>query len=179
MRRSAIRMVLVGSGLLHSAFSISLWADGGTVQLSRQQGEYRITVFTAPAPLRAGPADVSVLVQHAGTGQAIPTARVTIRATPRGRQGDTIVCAATKEAATNKLFRAAVFELPEAGWWELDVVVEGEGREPTEVRFEVEAAERMPQWVTLWPWLAWPAAAIGLFGLHQLLARRGATMRRS
>ena len=32
---------------------------------------------------------------------------------------------ATTEAATNKLFRAAQFELPEPGRWEMQVQVEG------------------------------------------------------
>src|SRR5262249_156491 len=55
-------------------------ADGGTVRLSQRAGGYQVTVFTEPTPLRAGPVDVSVLVQDAATGQALPGAQVTVRA---------------------------------------------------------------------------------------------------
>ena len=65
--------------LLLSAFAIQpsdLLADGGTVRLSQRQGGYRITVFTAPTPFRAGPVDISVLVQDAATGQPVPEAHI-------------------------------------------------------------------------------------------------------
>src|SRR5262249_9718887 len=54
-------------------------ADGGSVLLSQKTGDYRITVFGSPSPFRAGPVDISVLVQDAITGQPLPQARVTVR----------------------------------------------------------------------------------------------------
>ena len=146
-------------------------ADGGALRLSQRQGPYRVSVFTSPTPPRAGPVDVSVFVQDAATGEPVSDVTVLVRATPRGRPGETIECAATTEAATNKLFRAAVFELPEAGPWELEVRVEGP-HGPATVRLEVEAAEAAPRWRTLWPWFGWPALAVGLFVVHRRLARR-------
>jgi hypothetical protein len=168
--RSLIRFLLLSSFLSPPSSCSSLRADGGTVRLSQRQGDYQITVFTAPTPLRAGPVDVSVLVQDAMTGLPLPQAQVTVRAAPRGRSSAAIVQPATSEAATNKLFRAAVFDMPEPGWWEVEVAIEGE-HGPARARFEVEAAEAAPRWLTLWPWLAWPALAIVLFGIHQWLAR--------
>jgi hypothetical protein len=167
--RSLIRWLLASSFILHP--SSFLRADGGTIRLSQRQGGYRITVFTEPTPFRAGPVDVSILVQDAGTGRTVPGARVTVRAAPRGRAGEAIVRPATVEAATNKLFRAADFNLPEPGWWEVEVAVEGE-RGAARVRFEVEAAEAVPRWLALWPWLGWPALAVLLFGIHQVLVWR-------
>jgi hypothetical protein len=35
---------------------------------------------------------------------------------------------------------------------------------------ELAAAELLPQWTELWPWIRRPAPAIALFGVHQLLA---------
>jgi hypothetical protein len=169
--RSLIRLLLLSSFILHPSSFTSVWADGGTVRLSQRLDGYQITVFTAPTPLRAGPVDISVLVQDAGTGQPLPLARVTVRAAPRGRASEAILCPATVEAATNKLFRAAVFDLPEAGWWEVEVTVEDE-RGTARVRFEVEAAEAAPRWPALWPWLCWPALAVLVFGVHQVLVRR-------
>src|SRR5262245_62006483 len=89
--------------LLLAAFAVqpsAVLADGGTVRLSRQQGAYRITVFTEPTPFRAGPVDVSVLVQDARTGQPVKEAWVTVRAALRGRPGEAAVHPATVEAAT-------------------------------------------------------------------------------
>jgi len=165
---SNLWLLLVTALLFRSS---SLQADGGTVRLSERQGAYQVTVFTAPTPFRAGPVDVSVLVQDATTGEMIQAARVTIRATPKGQPGDTIQTLATTEAATNKLFHAALFELPAPGWWEVVVFVEG-SQGSTQVRFEVEAAGPQPPWLSLWPWVGWPALVILVFGIHQLLVRR-------
>jgi hypothetical protein len=115
--------------------------------------------------------DVSVLVQDARTGQPVKEARVTVRAALRGRPGEAPVHPATVEAATNKLFRAACFEVPEPGWCEIEVAVEGE-RGPALVSFEVEAAEALPPWLSLWPWLGFPVLVIVLFAVHQVLVWR-------
>src|SRR5262245_36391392 len=99
-----------------------LLADGGTVRLSQQEGEYQITVLTSPTPLRAGPIDVSVLIQKAGSNELALDGQVAIQATPRNHAGRTISQVATAEAATNKLFRTANFELPEAGTWDVEEI---------------------------------------------------------
>ncbi len=72
---------------------------------------------------------------------------------------------------TNKLLKAAVFELPEPGRWEIEVAIKGE-QGGAQVRFELEAAERAPQWPLMWPWIGWPAPVILLFSIHQLLVWR-------
>jgi hypothetical protein len=78
---------------------------------------------------------------------------------------------ATAEAATNKLFHATQFQLPEPGRWQMQVQVDGlyglavlDG--------EVEAAEPLPRWLELWPWIGWPAIAVALFTIHQVLVQR-------
>jgi hypothetical protein len=92
-------------------------ADGGALRLSGTAGGYRISVFTAPTPFRAGPVDVSVLVQDASTGNPATQVPVTIRMTRSG--GLALEYPATTAAATNKLFRAAQFELA----WPAPVIV--------------------------------------------------------
>jgi hypothetical protein len=149
---------------------LRLRADGGTVRLRQQAGAYHVTVFTAPTPFRAGLVDVSVLVLDAATGEFVPEARVSVRLTARA-SGEVLEYPATAAAATNKLFHAAVFQLPEPGWWDLDVGVEGP-RGPALLRFGIEADEPPPRWLELWPWFAWPALAVVFFGLHQRLVRR-------
>lgn len=78
---------------------------------------------------------------------------------------------ATTAAATNKLFRAAQFELPGTGRWALQVRVDGRDG-PAAIAGEVDAAEPLPRWPEIWPWFAWPALVIALFGVHQILVRR-------
>src|SRR3954466_8251867 len=75
-------------------------ADGGAVRLRQRAGGYQIAVFTSPTPFRAGPVDVSVLVQDAATGECVPEAQVTVclKAPAAGRA---LECPATTEAATN------------------------------------------------------------------------------
>jgi hypothetical protein len=147
-----------------------LLADGGVVRLRDQAGAYQVTVFTAPTPFRAGPVDVSVLVLDADTGEYVPQARVIVRLMARVT-GDVLEYPATTAAAINKLLRAAVFELPEPGWWDVEVDVEGPHGSVL-LRFGVEAGESLPRWLELWPWFAWPALAVTFFGLHQVLVRR-------
>src|SRR5215470_12733522 len=84
-------------------------ADGGAVRLRQRAGGYQIAVFTSPTPFRAGPVDVSVLVQDAATGECVPVARVTVSLKATG-DGRAVECPATSAAATNRLFHAAVFE---------------------------------------------------------------------
>jgi hypothetical protein len=129
------------------------------LRLSQRAGGYLIAVFTDPTPLRAGPVDVSVLVQDAATKQALPQAQVTVWVGQSARGRAAVPYPATTAAATNKLLHAALFELPEAGWWELEVVVQGP-MGPARVRFAVEAAEPSPRWVAFWPWVSWPALVI-------------------
>ncbi len=143
-------------------------ADGGALRLAGKEGRYQITVFTEPTPFRAGPVDVSVLVQDASTGDLVKQVRVIVRMSKAGRPP--LENPATTEVATNKLFRAAQFELPEPGRWELRVEVEGLlGR--AVIASEIEAAEPLPRWREMWPWIGWPALAIVLFSIHQMLAR--------
>jgi hypothetical protein len=146
--------------------------DGGRLQLSETSGNYRITVFTAPNPCRAGPVDVSVLVQDAVTGAVLPDATVVVTATDQVTPARPIEQPATGEAATNKLFHAAILDLPNPGLWEMTIRIDGP-RGQAVSRFEVEVADPIPPWVSLWPWLTWPAVVIAVFGVHQWRASGG------
>jgi hypothetical protein len=146
--------------------------DGGAVRLRERSGNYLITIFTSPTPMRAGPVDISVLVQDAETGEWTPPSRVTVRIAAFNGEYS-LEFPATAEAATNKLFRAAIFQLPAPGRWSVDVVIDGP-RGPGQVGFEVVAADPLPPWLELWPWFVWPAVVIALFGIHQVLIRRKA-----
>jgi hypothetical protein len=164
-----LRIVLVVFYL--AALPMFVRADGGMLQISQVQGMYRISVFTAPTPWRAGPVDVSVLVQNADTGTPITDASVRVRATRRVESRVEVEQTASTEAATNKLLHAAVFELPQPGWWDIVVSVAGK-RGTAEVHLAVEAAEAAPAWPALWAWLTWPGLVVLLFAAHEVLVRR-------
>ena len=140
-------------------------ADGGSLRLSGVHGCYQINVFTAPTPLRAGDVDISALVLDAATGDPVTEVQVTVRMTKSGRLD--LEYPATTEAATNKLFRAARFKLPEPGRWQLQVEIGGlDG--PAVIGGEVDVAEPLPRWREMWPWICWPVVAVAVFIIHQV-----------
>jgi hypothetical protein len=159
--------MIVGLLLLSSS---SAWADGGTIRFRGKVNNHEVTVFTAPVPFRSGPVDVSVLVQDARTGVHVSEARVQVELRSQV-SGTVLKSPATPEAATNKLFHAAVFQLPEPGWWDVEVTIDGpQGSD--QVGFAVRAEEPLTRWLELWPWFGWPALVVALFGLHKLLVQR-------
>lgn len=157
----------IAASLLTVCACNSACADGGRVQVSQKQGPYQITLFTEPTPFRAGPVDVSVLVQDADTGRFVADVDVTVRALSASQ---VITCDATTAAATNKLLRAAVFELPTAGQWNIQAHVRGKTG-AAEAAFDIEAAARLPRWQTLWPWFTWPVIPIVFFSIRQYWLR--------
>jgi hypothetical protein len=168
-RTLPVLLLVLFSSLIPHPSSLAR-ADGGALRLRQRAGNHQIAVFTSPTPFRVGPVDVSVLVQDAATGECVPETQVMLRLTSRA-SGQVLEYLATVGSATNKLFHAAEFQLPEPGSWDVDVVVEGpHGR--ALIRFEVTADEPPPRWLDLWPWFVWPALTIALFGIHQVLVQR-------
>jgi hypothetical protein len=146
-------------------------ADGGTVRFCEVRDGRRITVFTAPTLLRAGPLDVSVLVQEVDSGKPLLDLPIVVSAYPIPDPWPKISAPATTEAATNKLLHMAQLKLPEAGTWRIEVVVEGAQQE-TAIRFDVFVAQAPPRWLDMSLWIGWPLLAIGVFAFHQYLVHR-------
>lgn len=144
--------------------------DGGTVRIQHETGDLRITVFSAPEPLRVGMADLSVLVQRRAGDRAVLDAEVEIVLSGPPPAAP-IEVRATRENATNELLYAAAVELPAAGPWRLRVTVEHE-RETVEVSGELEVAPPAPPLVALWPYLVLPPAVVALFALREWLTHR-------
>src|SRR2546425_1814223 len=82
------------------------FADGGTVQLRKEAGPLVITVFSSPAPLSAGPVDISLLLQNRTGLEPVLDATVSLvlRADTSGTE---IRARPTREQAQNKLLYAA------------------------------------------------------------------------
>jgi hypothetical protein len=160
--------------LAASAFALlwphaSTFADGGAVQLVERHGDTQVTIFTSPTPLRAGPIDVSVLVQDAATGQPVPDAKVAITLSRDASPGPLIQAVATREAATNKLLQSALINLPTAGNWNLQVDA-GTSTNQIQTTCALVVGRALPKWLTQWTWFTWPVIAVLLFGMHRFLA---------
>lgn len=146
-------------------------ADGGAVRLKQTAGDFTVTVFGAPESLRAGPVDLSVLVQRGTGGEAVLGAAVTLVLTPPGAASSKDL-PATREAATNKLLYAAGTTLPAPGAWELAVEVRPPDGPPVRIAGVLPVGAAAPRWAAIWGWLAFPPVAVVVFALHQRLLRR-------
>lgn len=160
-------VLLLAAALL--AFSSRAQADGGLVALHQEAGPFVVTVFTAPGPLRAGPVDISVLVQDRASGQPVLDGEVLVRLKSPG--AITPAERATREAAQNKLLYCALINLPEAGQWELEVTIK-QGNEKASILGQVSAAARTPFLLSYWRSLSLPPIVIAVFALNQWLRRR-------
>jgi hypothetical protein len=144
-------------------------ADGGVLRVSRRCGTVRLSVFTSPTPPRAGPLDVSVLVQEASSGKVLLGVPVTVRAVCLDAPGHEVSAPASGAHATNKLLHAAVLELDRPGRWRLAVEAVAGGR--AEVSCDIEVAAPLPSWRPLALWIGWPAVVVALFVAHRVLVR--------
>ena len=162
MTAHAALLLLLVSGAAH--------ADGGSVRIQQEAGPFRITVFSAPEPLRAGSADFSVLVQRRDGDAPILDAEVALRleGPPPARPIDV---RATHDAATNKVLYAALVWLPSAGDWTLHAVVR-DGGDAASVASPLAVAPRVSRLLTLWPYLALPPLVVLLFATREWLRRR-------
>jgi hypothetical protein len=157
--------------ILHSVSAIA-YADGGTVCTSERIGPYQVTVFTSPTPLRAGPVDISVLVQDVKTGAVVEDAPISIRVSHGAAQARILY--PSRQAANNQLYQAAQVELT-PGTWSIDVLVAGERSGAGCIMY---VADPLPRWIEMGFWLALPVVPIVLFILgHRAERKRAAAQR--
>jgi hypothetical protein len=139
--------------------------DGGAVRAIEQVGGMQVSVFTSPAVLVAGEADVSVLVQDAETLAAISNADIEVTLTPRRRPYAVQRVRATAETATNKLFQASHVTLEPGSY---DLIVELRvGEQQVEVSCKIEVGGPPTKAAVFWPWFSWPLVPILVFGVDQ------------
>jgi hypothetical protein len=167
----------VAATLLLVAASERARGDGGQIRLVERHGDSQVTVFTAPTPMCAGWADISVAVQNASTRERISNARIAIELRHRDPQVPVIRATATNEAATNKLLQAVLVELPVQGTWDVTVRVSKDGQsQPFESHFAMTVAPPWPSWISEWPWFCWPVIPILLFIMHRVLVSARASV---
>jgi hypothetical protein len=145
-------------------------ADGGTVQLRKEAGAFVITVFTSPAPLSAGPVDISLLLQNRNGLEPVLDASVSMRlredASSTGGQARP-----TREQAQNKLLYAVPVTLAESGRWQLAVTILRNG-ERTDATGTIDVAPAPEMAASYWSYLAFPPLMIAAFVVRERLIRR-------
>jgi hypothetical protein len=111
-----------------SCLATIIFADGGTLQFHKEAGPFDVTLFSSPTPLRAGRADLSVMVQKTADRSSVQDAKVMLRLKKSERGNvEEVIAPATQANATNKLLYAANVNLPSAGTWRVEVEVSANG----------------------------------------------------
>ena len=144
-------------------------ADGGVIQMAKIADPFVITVYSTSAPIRAGQVDFSVLIQNQENSEPVLNAHVLIQLYKE--KGVTISAQATSAVAQNKLLYAATMKIPEAGQWEMEVIVQ-QGEKTVSVAETVDVAPSRSLLQSHWQNLALPPLVIFLFVLNQWLKRR-------
>lgn len=161
-----------------------LLADGGITLGQIDREGLRVTVFAAPVPIRAGPLDVTLLVQEISSNQPVTDAVVTCSLQKSGPPSPSSLrlpawCSAivpgaripaTLAHSRNKLLFGAYLPLTEPGRWELNIQVT---RGPTSFSstLPLDAAAPQQQLSTWWPLIALVPAAILLYVWRTTLLR--------
>jgi hypothetical protein len=168
---NATAMAMLLLAIVGFARLIQAHADGGAVQFEKSAGPFVITVFTTPSPLRAGPVDISLMIQSRDSQQPVLDCQAFVQLRKEGAMS--IRSEATHEAAQNKLLYAAPVQVPESGLWELEVAIK-HGNDSINIAGEITVAPANPVLLVYWRSLALPPLFISLFALNQWLKRRSA-----
>jgi hypothetical protein len=142
------------------------FSDGGTVQLRKHVGSFLLTLFSAPVPLRAGIADLGVMVQKASNQQSILDARVSLELSKP--EQDKIAIQATRAQSDNKLLYGARVTLPSPGVWQFVLSVTANG-ETVQTSGNLSVLPEQTPLESYWPYFAIPPLAIFLFVINQWL----------
>ena len=164
---------VAGAASMTMLFIVIAWSDahgdGGAVQFEKSAGPFLITVFATPTPLRAGPVDISLMIQSRDNQQPVLDCQTMVQLRKEGVTS--IRSEATHEAAQNKLLYAAQVKVPESGRWELEVAIKRVDVSIS-VDGEISVAPSAPIFLVYWRSLALPPLFISLFAVNQWLKRR-------
>src|SRR5689334_6537031 len=98
---NAAATAMLLSAIAWVAGIIQAHADGGVVQFEKSAGPFVITVFTTPSPLRAGPVDISLMIQSHDSQQPVLDCQAIVQLRKEGAAS--IRSEATHETAQNRL----------------------------------------------------------------------------
>jgi hypothetical protein len=167
-----LALTLLGTVLSH--------ADGGAIVARRTIDGLGVTVFASPTPLRAGPIDVSVLLQQGERPVLDATVELAWRTFSTSSPDWLPPCCtmnsppqripAVQAHSNNKFLYSAIVPVKSSGPSELLITIRHGGGEAV-LSCEIDAAPPLPPAVAFWPWLMFPPVAIVAFAIHQTLVR--------
>lgn len=171
-------------------------ADGGQVVLRQSAGDWIITMLAQPVPLRAGPTDLSVLVQdHDGAPILEAEVQLLLRAPDPSLHApdsslrapdpslhvpdplslhpdlDRTLRVPTDSTSANRLFREVRLDLTRAGTWQVEVEVTHSGARAV-IDSELEVGEPLGDARRHWMAIALGPLGAVLIALHQVRASR-------
>jgi hypothetical protein len=145
------------------------WGDGGALVLHQRAGSVNISLFASPSPLRAGMADLSVLLQDGETQEILLNGVIELELSKPDEKP--IRVDATQGQATNRLLYAASVDLPSAGKWDIAARCRV-GREQVVVRGQLTVLTPESPIFDYWAYFLIVPLAISLFALNQVLKTR-------
>jgi hypothetical protein len=156
------------------------YADGGAIIARQVIDDLELTVFASPSPLRAGPVDVSVLVQKSGESILDATVYLSWRSLSASSPEWLPPCCTMEAAAesipalrahsNNRLLYSAIIPMGTVGPSELVIRVFASEKEVL-LSCGLAVERPLPPALAFWPWLAFPPIAIAGFALHQSLLK--------
>lgn len=167
------------------ASALSLFADGGIPVGQIERDGLRVTVFAAPVPLRAGPLDVTFLVQEIPSNQPVTDATISVATQKLSPPSPNPVrlpawcravapgslLPATTDHSGNRLLQGLYIPLNEPGRWEIKILVtRGPDSFSAPLTLEVaDPVEPLEQW---WPLIALVPLCVVIYIWHARLAGR-------
>lgn len=153
-------------------FILLAWGDGGSVLFRKQAGPFMVTAFAEKLPVRAGAADLSVLVQRVSDESNVLDAQVNVRLRQSaGGKIEEVMAPASHSRATNKLLYAAHITIPSAGLWTLSVYVSGKNGSGT-ASGDLNASPPQSPAEANWPYFVLVPVMIVLFILNRWLRKK-------
>ena len=148
----------------------TVFADGGTVQLRQEAGALVITVFTSPAPLSAGPVDISLLLQNRNGLEPVLDAEVSLLLRADALSSE-VRAHATRAQAQNKLLYAVPVMLAKSGKWQVVITILRKG-ERTDATGTIYVAAGPEMAASHWSYIAFTPLMIVIFVVRERLMRR-------
>ena len=156
------------------------YADGGAIITRQVIDGLELTAFASPAPLRAGPVDVSLLVQKSGkpildavvdfSWRSLSTSSVEWLPPCCTMEAGVERIPALRGHSNNRLLYSAIIPMKSVGPSELVIRVFA-GEKEVLLSCGLVVGQPLPPALAFWPWLAFPPVAIAGFALHQSLSR--------
>jgi hypothetical protein len=151
--------------------AIAARADGGAMLLHQDAGAFTITLFAAPQPLRAGDAELSVMVQDRTSGEVLLDPAVDLTVAPAAASETQQIVRLTKGQASNRLLQASTIHFSHAGKWRVTLAVR-RGNDTAQLSTVCTVEPDRSRATLVWFYVLLPAAIILLFAIHQVLKLR-------